>query len=482
MARAASARSKKPAQWSASRIEQRSLAALAPYAANARTHSDAQVKQIAESIREFGFVNPILVDEAGEIIAGHGRTLAAQQLGLATVPVIQRDGLTDAQKRALRLADNKLAMNAGWDDALLLAELDALRGMDFDLGLTGFDAAEIDILRGIESAPPPPPPPAADDGTPDPDDEDVAIPRQRVTRTGDMWLLGGHRLLCGDSTSEADVARLVAGAPVALLFTSPPYGQQRNYTTGGIGDWDVLMRGVFQHAAAAVAPAGQVLVNLGMTHHDSEWHPYWQDWIEWMRTSGWRRFGWYVWDQGPGLPGDWNGRFSPSFEFIFHFNREPRRPNKIIESKWAGDPLLMSGLRKADGTMSGNSHHGRDIQPFRIPDNIVRITRHKARGIEIEHPAVFPVKLPEFLIHAFTDPGEAVLEPFSGSGTTIMAAQRSARLARAMELAPEYVDLTIARWQLLHPDIPVTLDGDGRTYAAIAQERADGVAEERANG
>ena len=470
-----------PSQWAARAIQQVATADLLPYAANARTHSDAQVEQIAASIREFGFVNPVLVDEHGEIIAGHGRTLAAKLLGLDRVPVIRRDGLSDAQKRALRLADNKIALNSGWDEALLAAELSVLADMDFDINLTGFDTTEIDALLATPASEPPPTA-ATDPDAEDPADQDVEPPRQRVTRRGDVWLLGEHRLMCGDSTSAEDMARLVGAEPAALLFTSPPYGHQRNYTTGGIGDWDVLMQGVFGAAAAAVAPSGQVLVNLGMTHHESEWHPYWTGWIEWMRSQGWRRFGWYVWDQGPGLPGDWNGRFAPSFEFIFHFNREIRRPNKIIESKWAGDPLLMSGLRKPDGTMSGNSHHGRDIQPFRIPDNVLRITRHKARGIETEHPAVFPVKLPEFVIESFTDAGQVVLEPFSGSGTTLLACQRAGRRGRAMDIGAEYVDLAIARWHLLHPDIPVTLEGDGRTYAAIAQERADGVAEERANG
>lgn len=457
--------------WVASRIAQRRTADLLPYARNARTHSPDQVAAIAASIREFGFVNPILVDESGEIIAGHGRVLAAKTLGMATVPTIVRAGLSDTQKRALRLADNKIALNSSWDDEMLAAELAALAAEDgFDFSLTGFSDADLAALTAADEPPPPPPSLEGDD----PADAEVAAPRARVTSAGDLWCMGPHRLLCGDSTSAEDVTRLMNGTTADLLFTSPPYGQQRNYTTGGIGDWDALMQGVFLHAAAAMAPAGQIVVNLGMTHHDSEWHPYWQGWVEWMRTIGWRRFGWYVWDQGPGLPGDWNGRLAPSFEFLFHFNRHARQANKIIESKWAGDPLLMSGLRKADGSMSGNSHHGRDIQPFRIPDNVIRITRHKARGIEIEHPAVFAVRLPEFLMHAYTAPGERVWEPFSGSGTTIIAAQRAARVALAMELAPEYVDLTVARWRLLNPDIPVTLDGDGRTYDEIAQERARG--------
>jgi len=469
MARTRSSKAAPAAVWSASEVRSRPVASLAPYAANARVHAEAQVAQIAASIQEFGFVNPVIIDENGEIIAGHGRVLAAQRMGLAEVPTIERAGLSDAQKRGLRLADNKIALNSGWDEKLLAEELAALTGIEgFDVEITGFDGAEIDKLVGKPAEEKP----AEDED--DPADAEVEQPRQRVARTGDVWILGKHRLMCGDSTSRDDMAKLMAGEPAALLFTSPPYGQQRQYTTGGIGDWDMLMRGVFAQASHAVAPAGQVLVNLGMIHRESEWHPYWTEWVEWMRGQGWRRFGWYVWDQGPGLPGDWNGRFAPSFEFIFHFNREPRRPNKIVASKWAGDPLKMSGLRKPDGTMSGNSHLGRDIQPFRIPDNVVRITRHKERGIEVEHPAVFPVRLPAFAMESYTDEGEVVLEPFSGSGTALLAGQRTSRRVRAMEIGGEYVDLAIARWRQNHPDIPVTLEGDGRAYDEIAAERADG--------
>lgn len=472
MARTRSSSTAAPAAvWSASEVRSRPVASLAPYAANARVHAEAQVAQIAASIQEFGFVNPVIVDESGEIIAGHGRVLAAQKIGLVEVPTIERAGLSDAQKRGLRLADNKIALNSGWDEELLAQELAALSGIEgFDVEITGFDGAEIDKLVGKPADEKPGP----DESEEDPADADVEPPRQRVARIGDVWLLGQHRLMCGDSTSRDDVAKLMAGEPAALLFTSPPYGQQRQYTTGGIGDWDALMRGVFQHAGDALAHDGQILVNLGLTHRDNEWHPYWQGWIEWMRTIGWRRFGWYVWDQGPGLPGDWNGRLAPSFEFLFHFNRQARQANKIVPCKWAGDPLLMSGLRRADGTMSGNSHEGRPIQEFRIPDNVVRITRHKERGIEVEHPAVFPVKLPAFAMETFSQPDDVVFEPFAGSGTSILAGERTSRRVRAMELAGEYVDLAIARWRQNHPDIPVTLEGDGRGYDDVAAERADG--------
>ncbi|WP_439580500.1 site-specific DNA-methyltransferase [Elioraea sp.] len=478
--------------WSASAVEARPVVSLLPYAANARTHSPEQVAQIAASIVEFGFVAPILVDEHGEVIAGHGRLEAAKSLGLATVPTIVRHGLSEAQKTAYRLADNRIALNAGWDEALLAQEVARLQQMgELDLGLTGFETAEIErLLAGLDTVAAEPgngavasPTVASGEqvatGEPDEDPADAEPDpaRQAVTRPGDLWLLGEHRLLCGDSTDAASVARVMADDRAALLFTSPPYGSQREYTTGGVSDWDALMQGVFRHLPIVMADDAQVLVNLGLIHRDGEWVPYWRGWLEWMRAQGWRRFALYAWDQGPGLPGDWNGRLAPAFELVFHFNVAARQANKIVPCKWAGDPLHMTGLRRADGTMSGCTHQGRPIQPFRVPDSVLRITRHKARGIETEHPAVFPVALPEFLMRAYTDEGEVVFEPFSGSGTTILAGQRTGRRVRAIELAPPYVDLAIARWRMLHPDLPVMLAGDGRDYGAIAAERAEALAD-----
>jgi hypothetical protein len=330
--------------WSASAVEAQPVASLLPYAANARTHSPGQVAQIAASILEFGFVAPVLVDERGEIIAGHGWLEAAKSLGLATVPVIVRHGLTAAQKVAYRLADNRIALNAGWDEALLAAELAKLQDAgEIDLALTGFASDEIDrLLAGLD----PLAPDAAAPGSPaaaspavgtseqeeveDPADAEPETPRQAVTQPGDLWLLGEHRLLCGDSTDAAPIARMLRTEHVVLLVTFPPRENQREYTNGGVLDWDALMRGVFRHLSAVMAPAGQVLVNLGLIHRDGEWQPYWQGWIDWMRTQDWRRFGVYALDQGPGLAGNWNGRLTPTFKLLFHFNRVARQTNKIV--------------------------------------------------------------------------------------------------------------------------------------------------------
>ncbi len=190
-----------------------------------------------------------------------------------------------------------------------------------------------------------------------------------------------------------------------------------------------------------------------------------------MRTQGWRRFAWYVWDQGPGMPGDWAGRLAPSFEFVFHFNRDTRKPNKTVPCKFAGQDTHLradgssTALRGKDGDVGGWTHAGQPTQDHRIPDSVIRVMRHKGKiGEGIDHPAVFPVALPQFAIEAYTVEGEIVFEPFCGSGTTLLAAQRTGRVARAVEIAPEYVDVAIRRFQQNFPNEPVHLEATGQPF------------------
>ena len=302
-------------------VEYRKVEALIPYARNPRTHAESQIVKIAASIVEYGWTNPILIDGENGIIAGHGRLAAARKLGLDQVPVIELAHLTSAKKRALVIADNRLALDAGWDEEMLALELTDLSDLGYNLALTGFEDAEIEALLAadvtdIETAR------NSEDQESDGADDIPQTPVVAVSRTGDVWAIGAHRLICGDATDRDVIAALMRGELSRLCFTSPPYGNQRDYTSGGISDWDGLMHGVFSHLP--MANDGQVLVNLGLIHRDNEVIPYWDGWLSWMRQHGWRRFAWYVWDQGPGMPGDWAGRFAPSFEFVFHFNRESR--------------------------------------------------------------------------------------------------------------------------------------------------------------
>ena len=462
-------------------VEYRKVDALIGYARNPRTHSEEQIAKIAASIAEFGWTNPILVDGDNGIIGGHGRISAARKLGLTEVPVIELAHLSPTQKRAYVISDNRLALDAGWDEELLALELTELCESGYDLAFTGFEDDEIEAMMaehiGGEAGEPASEGDAND--TPDAGDDVPDAPVKPVSRTGDVWLLGAHRLICGDAGDPAVVATLMQTEKAALCFTSPPYGNQRDYTDSII-DWDALMRTVF--AQVPLAANGQVLVNLGLIHRELEVVPYWDGWLSWMRQQGWRRFGWYVWDQGPGLPGDWNGRLAPAFEFVFHFNRkdsEVRRPNKNVPCIYAGkdthlrgDGTSAGGMRNKDGSKGSWNHVGTLTQVTKIADSVIRIMRHKGKiGQDIDHPAVFPVALPQFVLEAYSDTGDIVFEPFCGSGTTMLAAQRSDRRCRLVEIAPQYVDVAVKRFQQNFPDVPVTLGSTGQSFEAVAIER-----------
>jgi len=270
--------------------------------------------------------------------------------------------------------------------------------------------------------------------------------------TGDLWRLGEHRLICGDCTDAGVVARVMGGERAQLLFTSPPYAQQRDYTIDSdVSDWDGLMRGAF--GAAICADDCQVLVNLGLVHRDSEWWPYWDGWIEWMRQQGWRRFGWYVWDKLCGLPGDHGGRLAPAHEFVFHFCKQPTKPNKNIETINSGR-VVYGHNRQKDGSLTRQTGYGDAVQPFKIQDSVFR--RGAEKGSHgIDHPAVMSANFAEMAVNAYF--GDIVYEPFSGSGTTLIACERLNRRCRAVEISPAYCAVAIQRWVDLTAGVPVLL-------------------------
>ncbi|WP_447860941.1 DNA modification methylase [Nitrospira calida] len=457
---------------------------LIDYARNPRKNDHA-VDRMAAAIVEFGFRIPVVARSTGEVVDGHLRLKAARKLGLKTVPVVLADELSDVQIKAFRLIANRSVSWAEWDEELLSLELAELSEAGYDLALTGFDDAEIErLLADIEEEPVAEDEAAVSGESSDADEDDITPPTVAVTRPGDLWLLGEHRLICADSRDAAAVVRLLEGDRAHLLFTSPPYANQRDYTTGGISDWDALMQSVFGAAQTAMREDGQMLVNLGLVHRDNEWQPYWDGWIEWMRSQGWRRFGWYVWDQSVTVPGDWAGRLAPRHEFVFHFNRRSRKPNKTVPCKWAGHETHLradgssTAMRGKDGTVGAWCHAGLPTQDFRIPDSVIEVTRQRGRiGEGIDHPAVFPVGLPKFFIEAYTDAGEIVFEPFAGSGTTLLAGQHTDRKVRAIELAPQYVDVALRRWLQHHPGTAPVLEGSGRTFAEVAAERLGETAE-----
>jgi len=404
-------------------------ASLIPYVRNARTHSPQQVDKIAASIREFGFLSPIITDGQNGILAGHGRVMAAQKLGLDTLPTIDAAHLTEAQRRAYVLADNRTALDAGWDNDLLKIELQDLEAEGFDLSLTGFDLGEIAALTLDET-----------EGLTDPDAVPDA-PDVPVTVLGDVWLLGRHRLMCGDSTSIDAVERLMDGRKADLCFTSPPYAQQRDYKKE-ISDWDGLMNGVF--AACPVKDGAQILVNLGLVHESGRVNTYWDAWLEFMKNNGWPLFGWYVWDKGFGAASQNTGRLATSHEFVFHFARHAGKLNSWVDKKPENIGNRQTAFRQKDGSTKKAQA---SASPTKVADSVIRISPQMARNMDTSHPAMFPVALCEYIYKSYAKAGDWMFEPFSGSGTSIIACDGMGMNCAAMELAPEYVDIAIIRWQ-----------------------------------
>lgn len=409
---------------------------LRPSPRNWRSHPQAQQDALRGILAEVGYVDALLArplpDGTLELVDGHLRAETTPEM---EVPVLVCD-LDDAEAAKVLATFDPLSAMAE-SNAVMLDSL--LRDVD-----TGSAALQEMLARLAEEA-------GLYKGPQEVTEDDVPEkPAEPKTNPGDLYQLGEHRLLCGDSTKVEDVDRLFSGARASLLFTSPPYGQQRDYGTAKeqVQDWDGLMRGVFQHAKKIMEPDGQLLVNLGLIHRDGEWLPYWDGWIAWMREQEWRRFGWYVWDQGSGLPGDWNGRFAPSHEFVFHFNRTSLRPEKCVDKKPENIKARHKGentMRGADGVCRDFTNPGASSQKTKILDSVIRINR-MAGGHKINHPAIFPVGFAAELLKSW--PGLAY-EPFAGSGTTIIAAEQLNRRAFGMEIDPGYCDVIVERWEKL---------------------------------
>lgn len=423
----------------------RPVSDLIPYARNARTHSEAQVAQIAASIREFGWTNPVLIDAEGGVIAGHGRLLAARKLGMEAVPVIELAHLTDAQKRAYILADNRLAESAGWDDELLRLELGALREDGFSLELIGFDPKElanllagdpIEGLIGDDVAPTPAPPP--------------------ITRTGDVWILGKHRLICRSAT-DLDAWEALEIDPGAAVFTSPPYGagkvaklrdhyqpgaKPRESFYGGHDDdpdhWPSLMR---EWTRLALAHCRAVLCNVQMLADNK------RELLYWCAHNAENLVDVVVWDKINGAPQMQANVLTNAFEFIF----------------------ILSSTPGASRAIPGASFHG-------TKSNIVRIDPKGRNEFADVHRAVMPVELAEWAIDVCRE-APMFVDPFGGTGTTLIACHKHRKPARLIELDPTYCDVIVRRWQAFTGE-QATREEDGATFA---QAEAQGRTAEAAN-
>ena len=426
------------------KIEQRSVAKLIPYAANSRTHSDAQVAQIAASIKEFGWTNPILVSGDNSIIAGHGRLLAARKLDMEEVPVIVLDHLSKAQQRALVIADNQLAMNAGWDMNMLKAEIEDLNLENFNLELLGFDDDFLDgLLETVPSVRL-----ADEDSVPE-------MPKTAKTIVGDIWILGDHRLMCGDCKSFNDVAKVLAGKMINLVVTSPPYASQREYDKESyfkpirVDEYVDWYEDIATNIYANLENDGSYFCNIKPNAEGIKRELYVFDLVlAHARKWQWNYADEFCWERA-GIPQQVARRFKNQFEPIYHFTKGEWKfnPNAVKHESKA--------VPKAKGKGAGNTNaaqrqghvsavDGNDVAAgMAYPGNRLPTFQSEALG----HPAAYPVGLPEFFIKAYTDPDDVVFDPFMGSGSTLMAAEKNGRNAYGLELSPLYVDLIINRWQ-----------------------------------
>lgn len=380
------------------------VADLIPYARNSRTHSDAQVTKIAASIKEFGFLNPVIVDGQNGIIAGHGRVMAAKKLGIEQVPVIEASHLTEAQRRAYVIADNRLALDAGWDEEMLRVELAELEGLGFDLELTGFSLDEIGALEPEELT----------EGLTD-EDAVPEVPEQPVTVEGDVWILGNHRLMCGDSTSVDAVERLMAGQKADMVFTDPPYGVAYE------GGHNAKKRKQIKNDALE----GENLTGL---FHGALSVAY---------TVTYDHAAFYVWYAS-----------GKSVETFAAFSDLPLKLRAIIQ--WY---KVRSGLGAFMSQYIPNCEpciyafkDGSSPQWFG-PTDEKTVWELKKEPRNDFHPTQKPVELPERAISNSSKPGQIVLDLFGGSGSTLMACEKTGRHARLMELDPKYCDVIIKRWQ-----------------------------------
>lgn len=416
-------------------IEQLPIESVIPYARNSRTHSESQVAQIAGSIQEFGFCNPVLIDAEGVIIAGHGRVMAAQRLKLATVPCLRLSHLTDAQKRAYVIADNRIALSSGWDEEMLANELSDLHADEFDMALLGFDVDELAGLLKLnedESAAMP-----AGEVV---EDEVPEAPVDPITKPGNLWILGEHRLLCGDSTKAEDVGRLMAGAKADLCFTSPPYADQRTYT----GDGKLSTEHLAKFISAAAQSCDLFCVNLGVSRKDGRVNQYWNDYIEAAEASGRALVSWNVWDRSGegGSIGNMTAPFPINHEWIFVFSRTSPNVRRTIPNKHGGKKVGAT-IRAADSTFAERESV---VHEFGKLGTVLHCGVQRGQN---EHPAMFPVALPASYIEACSDTGNSVYEPFCGSGSTLIAAEQLNRRCYGMEISPAYCDVIVKRWENL---------------------------------
>jgi DNA modification methylase len=424
-------------------ITYRAVADLKPCARNARTHSRKQVKQIAAAIKEFGFTNPVLIDESDQIIAGHGRVAAAKLLGLAEVPTLQLSHLSLTQKRAYILADNRLAEKAGWDKEILAVELQGLLDDGFEVVLTGFEVPEVDVFLNMSAE-------AKSDR--DRDDE-VPVAGSAVSRAGDLWRLVNHRLLCGNALDANAYEILLGGAKAGLVITDPPYNVAINGHVGGKGQ--IQHRDFEMGCGEMTAPAftaflTNVFQHLVANSTDGSIHYTFMDWrhMSEMLEAGQAAYSELknlcVWNKTNGGMGSFY-RSKHELVFVWKSGTAPHLNNFEL------------------------GQHGRNRTNVWDYAGVNSFRSERMDELQM-HPTVKPVALVADALTDCSRQRDIVLDPFCGSGTILIAAERTGRKARALEIDPVYVDVAIRRWEALTGKFATIAAGD--TFEEVAEQRA----------
>lgn len=436
-------------------LEYVDAAELTPHPGNWRKHGKAQVDALRGVLSEVGIADALLAyrseRDGGKltVIDGHLRKDAAPQ----TWPVLVLD-VSDAEADYILATHDPLAAMADADTAALDSLLTTVSSDD---GAVRQMLAELAAEAGIRNEP------QGEDPGPQEDKAEELRERWGVV-SGQMWLLDSgkghpHKLICGDCTDPAVVARVMGGEKARVIVTSPPYADQREYQIGNF-DWLSLANGMFE--ALPIGNPCDILVNLGLVHTDGKVDAYWQPWLEHCGEMGHPLYGWYVWDKGHGFPGNWNGRLAPSHEWIFHFSVGRVQANKWIEK--ADSSFLRatyahnSAQRGRDGEFLKPNSPEAAHQPNKIGDSVIRVWR-ETEGVG-GHPAVFPIELPFCLLQSWGEARSIVYEPFSGSGTTLIACEKLGRRCRAVEIDAGYVAVALERFFVMVGVSPVLLEAE----------------------
>ena len=473
------------------RVDYVPIGKVKPSKNNTRTHSPAQIDAIRKSIEAVGWTKPIIVDDKFEILAGHGAYMAAQQAGMTEVPIIQRSGLTSAMRRAYRIADNKLAEKSEWDTGMLAAEFADLQKMGFDMSLTGFDQADIDFMLK---------PPPTDPGEP-PAPE---LTQNPISKKGDLWLLGDHRIICGDSTKRETYDALMEGRKAQLVFTDPPYGV--TYQGRGLDKLPILKGDDKRRGELLKMITGALSEAMPHTRESAAWY-IWHadktrdDFSRAMNDVGLIENGMIIWEKTASM--GWQD-YRNSHEPCFYAARQGVKPlfngDRTNTTVWRLEGHAVKGLPTSigNGLIVANANGEEIYISAKVPpgkklrhlivdketplllqsktdaDDVWAVSRDVGHGKDNAfHPTMKPVELGRRACRNSANEGDIVLDMFGGSCSTVMAAEQTGRIGYAIELDPRYVDASVRRWQTMTGK-QATHASEKKTFEAIAKARGKG--------